>query len=70
MRYDIFSGVETQAMWLEATEALNEAVSLMKQEAHSKPGRYFVFDSQEHFVIASTDSAIGLLLVFSEKPPD
>lgn len=67
MKYDIFSGVESQAMWLGATEALNEAVSLMEQEAQTNPGRYFVFDSREHCVIASTDSTAGPLLVILKK---
>jgi hypothetical protein len=52
-RYDIFSGTKIDAMWLGTAAGLVEAVSRMEQQAHDKPGPYFVFDSRSLKVVAS-----------------
>jgi hypothetical protein len=54
--YDIFSGTQSDAIWLEAVTGLKEAVSRMEQQARQKPGPYFVFDTRTQRVIASLNS--------------
>jgi hypothetical protein len=58
-RFDIFSGTQFTARWLETAESLNKAVSRMEQRAQAEPGPYFVYDSSEHTVVASIDQEVA-----------
>ncbi len=56
LTFDIFSGVfEQDAMWMEAVQGIDHATKRMEQIASEKPGKYFVFCSATHLVVASTD---------------
>ena len=56
LTFDIFSGVfEQNAMWVEAVQGLEHATMRMDQIASDKPGKYFVFCSATHSIVASTD---------------
>ena len=53
-QYDIFSGrADKYAEWLEVVEGLGAAVDKMNEHAVQSPGRYFVFCSNTHAVLAS-----------------
>jgi len=51
--FDIFSGWhDKNAVWIEAVEGLAEARARMDQIAAEKPGRYFIFSTASHAVLA------------------
>ena len=52
-RFDIFSGSQSNPMWLEAADGLNSAVARMEQRARKNPGHYFVYDADRQSVVAS-----------------
>ena len=55
---DIFRGsLKNGALWVESAEGLGAATQRMLQFSAIKPGRYFVFDSEKHKVLASTDTS-------------
>ena len=58
-KFEIFAGSRHNPLWLEASDGLNNAVARMKQRARSKPGIYFVFDSNKRTVVASIDTYIS-----------
>lgn len=43
--FDIFSGVDQDALWIEAVEGLEEARKRMREIAAGSPGDYFIFDT-------------------------
>jgi hypothetical protein len=56
--YDIFSGLrDKNAIWVESVEGLGAAYERMKETAAKTPGRYFIFYTGTHTVLASIDSS-------------
>jgi len=56
-QYDVFSGrIDRDAMWLESIDGLAASVDRMKEYAKQSPGRYFVFCSKTHTVVASINT--------------
>lgn len=57
--FDIFSGSfgDKNVQWLDAVEGLGNAADQMKQLAAQKPGRYFVFSTEQGIVVAAIDSS-------------
>jgi len=52
-KFDIFSGRQDKdAVWIEAVEGLAQARGRLEQIAAEKPGRYFLFSSTSHAVLA------------------
>jgi hypothetical protein len=50
--YDIFSGaVDDDPLWLEAVKDLNAATVRMEERAREIPGRYFIFSSDELWIL-------------------
>lgn len=56
-RFDIFSGTDNNAQWIEVAEALNTARRRMEFYAAKCPGKYFVFNCLEHKIADSTDTS-------------
>jgi hypothetical protein len=56
--YDIFSGAESDALWIECVDGLNAAINRMNAIATEIPGLYFVFGSRERKVLARTDTRV------------
>ena len=57
-KYDIFSGkFGDEVMWIEMVEGLGPATARMKDLAAGAPGRYFVFCTTTHRVLASMDNS-------------
>lgn len=55
--FDIFAGeLETEAIWVEAVTGLDNAKSRMDQIASGRPGKYFIFYSADHSVLARTET--------------
>jgi hypothetical protein len=55
--FDIFSGtMDRYAMWIEAVPGLAQARERMEQIAKEKPGRYFVFSTANHTILAEIDT--------------
>jgi hypothetical protein len=55
--YQIFSGdVGDHLTWLEEARDLDAATVRMEALAHSRPGRYFVYSSEEQKVLVSLDT--------------
>jgi hypothetical protein len=54
-RFDIFSGTDNNAQWIEVVEGLDAASSRMEFYATMCPGRYFVFDCSEHIIADTID---------------
>ena len=56
--FDIFEGDfgNNDVLWIEAVEGLGAAKQRMDEIALERPGRYFVFYSQGHAVLASTNT--------------
>jgi len=53
-QYDVFSGrIDRDAIWLETVGGLGAAIAKMKEYDKQSPGRYFVFCSKTHTVMAS-----------------
>jgi hypothetical protein len=49
-RFDIFSGTDKNAQWIEAVEGLDAACRRMEFHATKFPGKYFVFNCSEHTI--------------------
>jgi len=61
--FDIFSGErDKNARWIEAVEGLAEANKRMQQLAAQNPGKYFIFYTGTHAVVASIET-------FAEQKP-
>ena len=56
-RFDIFSGTDNNAQWIEVVEGLVSASRRMKHYAAECPGKYFVFDCAEHTIADSIDTS-------------
>jgi hypothetical protein len=56
-RFDIFSGTDKNAQWIEVVEGLDAASQRMEFFAVKRPGRYFIFDCSEHTIADSTDTS-------------
>ena len=55
--FDIFSGtMDRYAIWLETVRGLANARDRMLQIAAERSGRYFLFSSQSHTVLAQVDT--------------
>jgi hypothetical protein len=56
--FDVFRGsLEYGALWIESIEGLGAATQRMFQLSVLRPGTYFVFDCENHKVVASTDTS-------------
>jgi len=56
-KFDIFSGDrDRNARWIEAVEGLAKANERMQQLAEQRPGKYFIFYSGTHTVVASIET--------------
>ena len=56
-RFDIFSGTENNAQWIQVVEGLESASRQIELYAAKCPGKYFVFDCSEHTIAASIDTS-------------
>jgi hypothetical protein len=56
-RFDIFSGTDNKAQWIEVVEGLDDATMRMEFYAAKCPGKYFVFNSIEHVIADSIDTS-------------
>lgn len=54
--YDIFSGAESDALWIECVDGLTAAIDRMNAIADDMPGLYFIFGSRERKVLARADT--------------
>jgi hypothetical protein len=54
--FDIFSGTQKNAMWVEVVEGLSNARERMQQMAEEKPGQYFVFSTTLHMLICEIET--------------
>jgi len=43
--FDIFSGTQKNAAWIETVEGLSAARERLQQIAREKPGQYFIFSA-------------------------
>jgi hypothetical protein len=55
-RFDIFSGTDNNAQWIEVVEGLDSASSRMEFYAAKCPGKYFVFNCSEHTIVDTIDT--------------
>jgi hypothetical protein len=55
-RFDIFSGTNNNAQWIEVVEGLDTATRRMEFYAAKSPGKYFVFNCSEHTIANSVDT--------------
>jgi hypothetical protein len=56
-RFDIFSGTDNNAQWIEAVQGLESASRRMEFYAAKCPGKYFVFDCSKHAIADNTDTS-------------
>ena len=56
-RFDIFSGTDNNAQWIEVVEGLDTAFRRMEFYAAKCPGQYFVFDCSEHTIADAIDTS-------------
>ena len=56
-RFDIFSGTDKHAQWIEVVEGLAAASRRMEFHAAKRPGKYFIFNCSEHTIADSTDTS-------------
>ena len=56
-RFDIFSGTERNAQWIEVAEGLEAAFKRMEFYAAKCPGKYFLFDCSEHTIACNIDTS-------------
>lgn len=57
-RFDIFSGtIDDGPVWMEAVRGLTRAQQRMEEMAREHPGKYFVFSTFSHTVLALTDTS-------------
>ena len=57
-KFDIFRGAlgSPDVLWIEAVEGLGAAKQRMDEIARVEPGRYFVFYTHTHAILASTNT--------------
>jgi len=56
-KFDIFSGDrDKDAQWIEAVEGLAKANERMQQLAAQRPGKYFIFYTGTHTVVANIET--------------
>lgn len=55
-KFDIYSGVPGNQVWIEAVERFSNAQDRMEQIAEQTPGRYFVFSFGSRTVLAQRDT--------------
>jgi hypothetical protein len=56
-RFDIFSGTDNNAQWIEVVEGLDTASRRMEFYAAKCPGKYFVFNCSEHTIADTIDTS-------------
>ena len=56
-RFDIFSGTDNNAQWIEVVEGLDTASRRMESCAAKCPGKYFVFNCSEHTIADTIDTS-------------
>ena len=56
-RFDVFSGTETNAQWIEEVEGFDTACRRMEFYAFTCPGKYFVFNCSEHAIATCIDTS-------------
>jgi hypothetical protein len=67
-RFDIFSGTDNNAQWIEVVEGLDTASRRMEFYAAKCPGKYFVFNCSEHTIANTIDtSALGSATIENVK---
>ena len=54
--YDIFSGTDSDGLWIECVDGLAAATARMNTIAEEIPGLYFVYGSREHTIVARADT--------------
>jgi len=55
--FEIFSGtMDRYAMWIQSVAGLAQARERMEQIAAEKPGKYFVFSTANHTILAEIDT--------------
>ena len=55
-KFDVFSGLPENPLWLEVADGLTNAVARMERRAYANPGHYFVYDVGRQAIIASIDT--------------
>src|SRR5579872_4186606 len=61
-RFDIFSGAtDKDTMWMESVEGLANARKRMEEIAAQVPGKYFVFSTGSHSILAQIDTTKDIL---------
>jgi hypothetical protein len=56
-RFDIFSGTEKNAQWIEVVEGWEAASRRMEFYAANCPGKYFLFDCSGHTIACNIDTS-------------
>lgn len=56
-RFDIFSGTEKNAQWIEVVEGFDAASQRMEFYAAKCPGKYFLFACSEHTIARNIDTS-------------
>jgi hypothetical protein len=56
-RFDIFSGTDNNAQWIEVVEGLDTASTRMEFYAAKCPGKYFVFNCSDHTIADCIDTS-------------
>ena len=56
-RFDIFSGTDNNAQWIEVADGLDTASRRMEFYAANCPGKYFVFNCSEHTIADTIDTS-------------
>jgi hypothetical protein len=56
-RFDIFSGTDNNAQWIEVVEGLDTASRRMEFYAAKCPGKYFVYSCSEHTIADTIDTS-------------
>lgn len=54
--FEIFSGTQKNAMWIEAVEGLSNARERMQKIAGEKPGQYFLFCPATHTSVSEIET--------------
>ena len=54
--FDVFSGTQKNAMWVEVVEGLSNARERMQQIAAKEPGQYFVFCTATHASVCEIET--------------
>jgi len=54
-RYHIFSGLNEDALWVEAVDGLRNAYDRMKKLAAAFPGPYFIYSAETYEIVATFD---------------